>query len=773
MKKTSKEISIGNKKIIFEVGELAQQATSSVLARMGDTMVLATVVLGKEASLDYFPLSVEYVERLYAGGRIKGSRWVKREGRPTDDAILTARLIDRSIRPFFPKDFKREVQVIVTVLSVDGENDPDILSINAVSAALAISKIPWSGPIGASRIGIIEHEGEEDLAINPELSEKEFFKLDLVVSSTTDLIHMLEAGAQEVDDTTVIKAIKLAKEANRGIITAINELTKEVGEEKVAGAQDESYIQLIATVKTTYKTEIQGLIEAGVNKEVGGSLGELAKRIVETENASRSEDDKLDVKQVEKAVDYIFKKTIRELILERAQRPDKRKITEIRSLSSRIGLLPRTHGSGLFQRGETQVLSVATLATPSYNQLIEGPEGEETKRYMHHYSFPAYSVGETGRVGSPNRREIGHGALAERALEAVLPPISKFPYAIRVVSEVLSSNGSTSMASTCGSTLALMDAGVPISAPVAGIAMGLMTSEDYFQEGGEKKHVILTDIMGLEDFSGDMDFKVTGTTKGVTAIQLDVKVPGLTDEMVQDTMNQAKDARLFILEKMAEVIPQPRQNVSQFAPTIKTIKVDVGKIGDVIGSGGRVIKNIISTTGATVDVEDDGTVTISSADPKAVEKASEWVGLLARELQRGEVFEGPVKRLLPFGAFVEIVPGKEGLVHVSEMSTEYVKEVSDVVKEGQRVKVRVKEVDDQGRINLSMLFGPDGEEIQKETRRQEGRGDDRRDNRDRGDRGDRRGRIRDHFPGSPANRDRSGADRGDRGDRGGPRRRHH
>lgn len=709
MKRSLKSIDISGKTLTLETGVLAQQATSAVLARLGDTMVLSTVVMGKvRTDLDYFPLSVEYIERLYAGGRIKGSRWVKREGRPSDEAILAARLIDRSIRPLFPKDFKKEVQVINTVLSVDGENDPNVLGIVATSAALAISKIPWNGPVGSVRVGLSKDIEGDDIIINPKVANTDSLTLDMIVSSISDKVLMLEAGAFEVSEKVAFDAMLKAKGENKRIIGIINELVQEVGEKKQTVEKDSTFSELCALIEKSYKDDVAKLIEGGVNKEVGDDLDELAGRIFELENSTQK-----DLGFVKKALDYIFKKTIRQRILKDKKRPDNRKIDEIRPLTGSVSVLPRTHGSAIFQRGETQALTVTTLGTPSLEQLIESAEGEETKRYMHHYSFPPYSVGETGRIGTPNRREIGHGALAERALLPVIPSEDKFPYTIRVVSEVMSSNGSTSMASVCGSTLSLMDAGVPLKEPIAGIAMGIMTPLSPEGKTSDKDYVILTDIMGLEDFSGDMDFKVAGSKNGITAIQLDVKIDGLTDEMIEETLNKAKDARLFILDKMLTTIPQPREAVSQFAPKIKTIKIDTDKIGDVIGSGGRIIKNIISSTGASVDVEDDGTVTISAVSQEAVDKAVEWISLLTRELQKGETFQGTVKRIMPFGAFVEIVPGKEGLVHVSEMSTEYVNDPSEVVKIGQPVNVRVREVDDQGRINLSMVFG------EKEDRRRE------------------------------------------------------
>ncbi len=709
MKQTSKTFDLNGKTLTLETGLLAEQASSAVLARLGDTMVLSTVVMSdRDTSLDYFPLSVEYVERLYAGGRIKGSKWVKREGRPTDDAILTARLIDRSIRPLFPKELKKDIQVIINVLSVDGENDPEILAGIATSAALATSKIPWNGPIGTIRVGIVGENGngQKDIVVNPRSPEGEFLELDLVVSGTAEKTVMIEAAAKQVPEDTVLEAVKVAKEWNGKLIAFINELVAEVGEEKVKLTQDADLQEVIALVEKSYKDKVLAFIEGGVEKENVSGLGEIADEIAERESETIE-----DKKKILQALDYVFKKTIRERLL-KGQRPDGRKVDEVRPISGRVGLIPRVHGSALFARGQTQVLTVATLGSSAMEQIIESAAGEETRRYFHHYSFPPYSVGETGRVGSPNRREIGHGALAEKALVPVLPSENDFPYVIRLVSEVMSSNGSTSQASVSGSTLALMDAGVPILAPVAGIAMGIVTDGD--------KYTLLTDIIGFEDFSGEMDFKVAGTVNGMTAIQLDVKNNGLTLEMIKDALNGAKTAREHILAKMAEVLPEPRKDLSEYAPRIQTIKIPVEKIGEVIGSGGKTIKSIIATTGAEVDVSDDGTVSISGTDPNGVKEAINWIETLTREIQKGEEFEGTVKRLLGFGAFVELVPGKEGMVHVSEMSTEYVKDPSDVVEIGQKVKVRVKEVDDQGRINLSMLFGEDAEKKQNQARERGG-----------------------------------------------------
>lgn len=750
-KKISKSFDLNGKTITFEMGELAQLATSSVVARMGDTMVLATVTMGRnDTTLDYFPLSVDYVERLYAGGKIKGSRWVKREGRPTDEAVLTGRLIDRSIRPLFPKELKKDVQVIVNVLSVDGENDPDILSINAVSMALSVSKIPWNGPVGAMRVGVLKTDESHAPVISPSSSEE--LSLDLVLTaSPTGHTLMVEAGAQQTPEDTALQAVTEARAWGSKMADFIKEVAKELGEEKIELTIDEAKADYVTLVEKSYRKNVIEVLESDLGENVSGDLQKIVEVIAEAEGKNAKEGTPApDKKKIFEAVDYVFKKIIRENIVNNEKRFDGRKIDEVRPISSTVGYVPRVHGSALFSRGQTQVLSVATLAASSFSQLVETLEGEETHRYMHHYTFPPFSVGETGRIGSPNRREIGHGALAERALEAVLPSLEEFPYAIRVVSEVLSSNGSTSMASACGSTLALMDAGVPITAPVAGIAIGLMTLGD--------KYKILTDIIGLEDFAGDMDFKVAGTENGITAIQLDVKKDALTDEMVAEVFARAKKARLEILKVMMKAIPSARTEVSEFAPKIKMIKIDPEKIGGLIGPGGKMIKSIIASTGAQVDVEDDGSVSISAVDEEAVQKAVEWIEGLTHEVKPGEEYEGTVKRMMNFGAFVEILPGKEGLVHVSEMSTDYVQDPADVVEIGQKVKVRVKEIDDMGRINLSMKFGEDAD---KPSKRPEGSGGG-----DRGDRGGDRGPSRGGggFRGGPP---RSG---GGGFSRGGPRR---
>lgn len=686
---TSTKVPVNGKEIIFEAGRFAEQANSSVLTRLGDTMVLATVVAAPlRKDLDYFPLSVEYREKLYAGGRIKGSRWVKREGKPTDEAILKGRLVDRSIRPLFPQDYKEDVQVVITILSVDAENDPDILSVCAASAALAISDIPWEGPIGAVRVGL----KDKNFFANPVYQERDFSELDLIVSGTKEKILMVEAGANEVSEEELLGAIKFAQTQIKAIICGIEKLTKLVGKKKQTVVKKEILPELREEVKKTLKPYLEDFIES--LKHVTGERNNRAEVIDAIKEKVSTEAQEL----VEAIFDQEFKEKARTRILEKKVRLDGRKLDEIRAISCEVGVLPRTHGSAVFQRGSTQALSVTTLGSPSLEQYIENIEGEETKSYMHHYFMPPYCTGETGRFGWPSRREIGHGALAERALEPMIPAKSQFPYTIRVASEIMSSNGSTSMASVCGSSLSLMDAGVPLKKPVAGIAMGLITQNE------EKNYVILTDIMGLEDHLGDMDFKVAGTEDGITALQLDVKVLGIKPEVLKEGLKQAKKARLFILDKMKKAIGESRKTVSRYAPKIVILQISQKKIGELIGPGGRTIRKITEETGATVDVEEDGSVTISGINQDSIKKASDWVIGITREVQAGEIFVGTVKRIQPFGAFVEILPGKEGLVHVSKMARRFVKDPREIVKIDQKLRVQVIKIDEQGRIDLTMLF---------------------------------------------------------------------
>lgn len=731
MKIISKSVEIGGKELILEIGRYAEQANSAVVASCGETMVLATVVASKNKSdLGYFPLQVEYQERLYAGGRIKGSRWVKREGRPSEEATLTARLIDRSIRPLFPDGYKNEVQVIITVLSVDGENRPDIPALVATSAALAISDIPWAGPVGAARIGFVPKNGDGVFIANPTNQDLEFSQLDLIVSASQKALIMIEGGSKQVPEETVLKGIEFAQKEIAKIISTIELLVKEVGIKKQTFEAEKIEEKLVKAVEKEVKDKVEQLItDMATNEGSSNLLAELVEKLAEKYEAKKD--------TILKIIDKLTKQRIRDNIVNKGQRPDGRKLDQIRPIEVEVGLLPRTHGSAMFKRGATQALTITTLGSPSLEQWIESMEGEETKRYIHHYNMPPFSVGETGRVGSPSRREIGHGALAGRALEAVIPSEEKFPYTISVVSEIMSSNGSTSMASTCGSTLSLMDAGVPIIAPVSGIAMGLVSDG--------KKQVILSDIMGIEDFNGDMDFKVAGTKDGITAIQMDVKTTELTLATVKKILAQAKVGRIFILDKMLSVLPSSREQVSKFAPKISVVHVPVEKIGEVIGPGGKTIKKIIAETGAGVDVEDDGSVNITAPDKETLKKAVDWVESLVREVKAGESFEGVVKRIQPFGAFVEVLPGKDGLVHVSRMSEEYVGNPEDVVKIGQKVKVTVTEIDDMGRINLTMVegkgplpkkdFGSDGN-------RDRGSRPFNRNNRDNRDNRDNRSRDR-------------------------------
>ncbi len=699
MKKIDKSLEFGGRKLTLSTGFLAEQADAAVLASYGETVVLATVVAAPLREYPgYFPLSVEYMERLYAGGRIKGSRWVKREGRPSDEEILIGRLVDRSIRPLFDKSYQKEVQVIVTVLSVDLENSPDVLASIAASAAIEISAIPWNGPVGTLKVGM------KDLVYftNPTDTELGHSEMELVISATNEAIVMLEASSKEVPEEEILGAIEYGQSEAKKIITLIKEFAKEVGVKKEVIVKEKPDQDLYKKVKEVVDKEISTLVrKLASHQENRLTYEEYKKSLYDSFPDT-------DPQVIAGIFDDLVSQNLREMILS-GKRPDGRRHDEIRKIEIEVGILPRTHGSAIFKRGQTQVLTVTTLGSPSLEQLIESAEGEETKRYIHHYSMPPFSTGETGKVGFPSRREIGHGALAEKALIPVIPPEEKFPYTIRVVSEILSSNGSTSMASACGSTLSLMDAGVPIKAAVAGIAMGLVIED-------EKNFVILSDITGLEDSGGDMDFKIAGTKAGVTAMQLDVKTLKLTSKILAEALKKAYKGRLEILSEMEKVISQPRLKISDYAPKIKVIKISTDKIGDLIGPGGRIIRKIISETGAQVDVEDDGTVTVSGLSEDKVSEAIRRVEGLTKEVKVGEIYEGVVKRIQPFGAFVEFLPGKEGLIHISDMSEGFVKDPAHVVSIGQKVQVRVKEIDDFGRVNLSMLLEDKRKVFKKETR---------------------------------------------------------
>ncbi|OGD80183.1 polyribonucleotide nucleotidyltransferase, partial [Candidatus Collierbacteria bacterium RIFOXYB1_FULL_49_13] len=618
--------SLGGQEYILETGLLAVQASGAVTLRCGDTIVLATATRKVSANkLDYFPLMVEYREKLYAGGIIKSSRFVKREGRPSDDEILTSRLIDRSIRPLFSEDYRDEVQIMVTPLSIDGQHDPAILGCIAASAALSISEIPFEGPIACVRVGQVDGE----TIINPDVSVLAKSALDLVVSGTPEFICMVEAGAKEVDESAVLSGLTEAQKSFATITDAINDLSKQIGKDKLRLTSvplDPAIIKLVED----HITDLDALVKDMSQRE-GAAGNQVITAIIEA-------NPEVDATLIIAAVDHLVRNKVRSAILEKGVRPDGRTIEEVRPINIEIGLLPRTHGSAFFQRGLTHALSVLTLGSPGRELLIESMEGDSTKRYMHEYNMPPFASGETGRIGWPGRREIGHGALAEKALIPVIPSEDEFPYTIRVVTEIMSSNGSTSQASVCGSTLALMDAGVPIKKPVAGIAMGLITD-------GKDKFVTLTDIMGMEDHLGDMDFKVAGTADGITALQMDVKFKGITADLLGGALDQAKRGRMHILGKMLEAIAEPRKELSQYAPRIESVKIAVDKIGTVIGPGGKMIREIQTKTGAEIDIDDDGTVSISSPDAEAVAKAKAWVVSLTAEAEVGKIYTGKVARI--------------------------------------------------------------------------------------------------------------------------------
>lgn len=686
-------IEVGGKTITLETGLLAQKAHGAVLARMGDTAVLATIVASDPVEgLDYFPLKVDYEERLYAGGIIKGSRWVKREGRPSEDSVLTARVIDRSIRPLFPKTYRDDVQVIAMLMSVDNENDPVVLALTAVSAALSMSGIPWNGPVSGVRIG----RSNGEFVVNPTIEQLEKSDMDLFVTSTTENILMVEMGGDQVAEQIVLDGMEKAQEMDKIIVSGIKEFTQKVVDKKgYAYEYEEKELTEAQVAEKQVLETVKTFIEENFPQEIIEKAGEGRNPAQEhfLEKVFAQFEGKTSKGKMNDLISEVIKKKVRSKVLTENTRVDGRLMTQVRPLSAQVGLFARTHGTGLFMRGETHVLTVATLGSTSLEQLLETMHGEVSKRYMHHYNFPPYSVGETGRIGSPGRREIGHGALAERALMAVIPSREEFPYTIRLVSEVMSSNGSTSMASVCGSTLALMDAGVPIKEPVSGIAMGLMKDGDNVK--------VLTDIQGIEDFYGDMDFKVAGTKSGITALQMDVKIDGITREILEIALTQAKAARLEILDVMLAVIDVPRDHLSTFAPRIKSIKIDPAKIGEIIGPGGKNIRALQEDTSTEIDIDEDGTVHISGVDPQGVQDAYDRVDQMTREIKVGEVYHGKVVRLMDFGAFVEILPGRDGLVHVSELSPGFVKSVSDEVSEGDEIDVKVIKIDDQGRINLS------------------------------------------------------------------------
>lgn len=680
------------RKLTLETGRFAFQAGAAVTATYGDTVVLAIASAADHPiqGMDYFPLSIEYEEKMYAGGKISGSRFIKREGRPSEAAILSGRLIDRPIRPLFPKGYRNEVQGIAMILSLDPELKPDIIAMIAVSAALMLTGTPFEGPVAGVRVGQIDNK----LKAFPTTSELKDSTLDLIVAGTKNAIMMVEAGAQEVDETTMVDAIELAHNSFQSAIKLQSDLVKAVG------VETKPYELLLPDED----------IQKSMDKYLEGKLGEKLRgtQIERTEKMRALREQALEHfnellgDQYERephyeAFEYALKQDIRREILNEGIRPDGRNNLQIRPLSSEVGVLPRTHGSSIFTRGSTQALNITTLAPMSYVQLVDNMEESGEKRFIHHYNMPGWSVGEIRRVGSPGRREIGHGALAERALMAVMPDEKDFPYTIRTVSEIMSSNGSTSMASVCSGCLSLMDAGVPIKAPVSGIAMGLITDPKL------KKHVILSDIQGTEDFAGDMDFKVAGTKNGITALQMDIKVHGITPAIMKDALAQANVGRAEILKHMLTTLPTPRKELSPYAPQVIAIQVNPEKIREIIGKGGETINKIIAETGADIDIKEDGTVFIASPDKKSIDATIAWIGTITAEPEVGKIYRDcRVVSVLDFGAFVEIMPGREGLVHVSEMSEERVNRPTDVVKEGDLVTVKLVAIDDRGRLNLSM-----------------------------------------------------------------------
>lgn len=708
--------------LTIKTGKMAKQANAAVTVQYGDTVVLATVVEAKEdrEGIDYFPLMVDFEERLYAIGIIKGSRWIKREGRPSDEAILTGRMIDRSIRPLFSEESRKDIQVVITVLSADQQNDYDIVSLIAASAALAISGLNWQGPIGCVRAG----KANGEFIFNPTYEERELSDLDLIVAGTDKKVIMLEAGAEEVKEEEMLKAIKAGQKELQKPIELIKEMQKKAGKTYEMPAKE--------------KLLSQDEIEAEKEKEkvfalAGEWLAQNIKNILFDKTYYTKGERKAAVAAIKETLDkYLFEQVIGKdrrhqiigaltdkaveaevtnAILKEKKRVDGRKLDEIRLLAAEAGILPRNHGSGLFSRGETQVMSIVTLGPPGVEQLLEGMEGAGKKRYMHHYNFPPYSVGEVKFMRGPGRRDIGHGALAEKALTPVIPQEKEeFPYTIRVVSETLGSNGSSSMAATCGSSLSLMDAGVPIKKAVAGIAMGMASNEDM------SRWEILTDLQDLEDGKGGMDFKIAGTRDGITAIQLDTKTDGLTDEIIEKALIQGEKARMEILDIMDKAIDKPRPDLSPYAPRITSFYINIDKIREVIGPGGKIINEIIDATGVSIDIEDDGLVMICGTDAEKSQEAVAWIKNIVRTFEAGEIFTGKVVKMLDFGAFVELTPGHDGMVHVSELAPYHIGKPSDFLQVGDTVTVKIKEIDEQGRVNLTMKGLPENEPLWKEEK---------------------------------------------------------
>ncbi|MFU2362989.1 MAG: polyribonucleotide nucleotidyltransferase [Clostridiales bacterium] len=690
------ETQLAGRNLSIETGKIAELANGSVVVRYGETVVMVNVTAAKEPKegVDFFPLSVDYEEKLYAVGKIPGG-FTKREGKPTDKAILTSRAIDRPLRPLFPKDFRNDTCVVATVLSVDPDNSPEVCAMIGASAALSISDIPFGGPTAAVAVGYVDNQ----IVINPTLEQREKSRLTLTVAGTLEKITMIEAGADEIPNDTMLEAIKTAHEEIKKICNFISDIKAEIGkpkfEYKSFATDPEVYSEIVANFKDRMYQDVQATDKTVRDANIEKITEDITAYFVEKYGEESAEEKKTDIVD---SVHDLEKACVREMILEEHKRPDGRKIDEIRPLSCEVGVLPRVHGSAIFTRGQTQVMSIVTLGTNNEAQELDGLDEEESKRYMHQYNFPSYSVGEARPSRGPGRREIGHGALAEKALVPVIPSEDEFPYAIRVVSEVLSSNGSTSQASICGSTLALMDAGVPIKKPVAGISTGLVTDKN-----DPSRYIMLTDIQGIEDFFGDMDFKVGGTKDGITAIQVDIKIDGLTYDIIKEAFERTKVARDYILDNiMLPVINEPRKEVSKYAPKIMMANISVDKIKDVIGPGGKMINKIIDETGVKIDINDDGKVCVYANDSESGKKAMDMILDIAKIIEVGGIYDGKVTKIMPFGAFINIGGGNEGLLHISKISSKRVEKVEDVLSVGDEVTVKVSEIDNQGRINLNM-----------------------------------------------------------------------
>ena len=732
---------VNGMELVIETGKLAGQAGGAVTIQVGETMIFATATMSRTAreGLDFFPLSVDYEEKLYAAGRIPGS-FFRREGRPAEGAILISRVIDRTLRPLFPKNMRNEVQIILTSFSHDQENQVDMLGIVAASTALMISDIPWDGPVAGVRIGMIDDE----LVVNPTHSEMENSILDLRVSGTADAINMVECGAQEISEEVMLEALALAHDTIRPLVEFQNKIREQAGKEKAEYITAEEDTALFDEVAGKVREQVRQVVVAHTDRDGRNDAVEAIRETLMEEYEARNaaiedEAEQVSLKSVREALNKVLKEEVRHRIVEEGVRPDGRDFVTIRPLSSEVGLIPRVHGSGLFSRGETQVLTITTLGTPRDSQELDGLSPDDNKRYLHHYNFPPFSTGEVWFLRGPKRREIGHGALAETALRSMIPPEDEFPYTIRLVSEVLSSNGSTSMGSVCASTLSLMDAGVPIIRPVAGIAMGLIKEGD--------KVAVLTDIQGLEDHLGDMDFKVAGTEKGITALQMDIKITGVSAEVMKQALAQARDARMEILGVMLQAISEPRSELNEYAPRMTTIKIDPEKIGAIIGPGGKTIRSIQERTGSKIDIENDGTVFVAGVDGPSVAMALDEIRSLTEDAEIGRIYTGKVTRIESYGVFVEFLPGKDGMVHISQLADYRVERIEDEVQMGDEIMVMVIDVDPTGKVRLSrqaVLEGWTAEEARQRDRKGSGgRSGGRRGGGDRrGGGGNRRGSDR-------------------------------